>query len=110
MVSLSRSKCAPLSWLAKALWERELSTMTIERPAMMALTKKKMKMYCEYQSGWSFVGARRKSDPSADWCIVEKMTDSTVRATRAFFMTAWSRFQPSHSKSGTVNSRARTDE
>ena len=50
---------------ANALCESVDSTMTIEMPAMIALMKKKMKMKGVYQSGWSFVGARRKSEPSA---------------------------------------------
>ena len=61
-----------------------------------------------YQSGWSFVGASRKSEPSAHWCMVENITESTVSPMSAFFITAWTFFQPSHSKNGTVNSRRST--
>jgi uncharacterized protein YndB with AHSA1/START domain len=39
-----------------------------------------MKMKPLYQSGWSLVGARRNSEPRALWCIVENITESTVRA------------------------------
>ncbi len=77
---------------------------------MIAEMKKKMKMKPEYQSGWSFVGARRNSEPSALWCIVENITDRTVSAMSAFFIVAWSFLQPSHSNSGTVNSRKSTEE
>ncbi len=79
-------------------------------PAMIAVRKKKMKMKGVYQSGWSFVGARRKSEPSALWCMVENITDRTVSAMSVFFMIRWSRVQPSHSKNGTVNSRKSTVE
>jgi hypothetical protein len=40
--------------------------------------------------------------------MVENITESTVSPMSAFFMARWSRFQPSHSKNGTVNSRPST--
>ena len=61
-----------------------LSTMTMQMPAMMALMKKKRKIWLEYQSGWSLPGAMMKSEPSADWCMVENITESTVRPSSAF--------------------------
>ena len=82
--------------------------MTIEMPAMIAEMKKNTKMKGVYQSGWSFVGASRNSEPSALWCIVENITESTVSPMSALRITAWSFFQPSHSKAGTVNSRRST--
>ncbi len=53
---------------------------------------------------------RREEEERAerDWCIVENITESTVSPMRLFFMMPWSFFQPSHSKSGTVNSRKST--
>src|SRR5512146_336118 len=100
--------CCPSNCLWKTLCERVVSKMTMHRPAMIAEMKKKMKMNPEYQSGWSFVGASRKSEPSALWCIVENITERTVSAMSVFFMTPCSFFQPSHSKNGTVNSRKST--
>ena len=105
---MSLSASCPFTWSAKTLCERLDSTTTIEMPAMTAVRKKKMKMNGEYQSGWSFVGARRNSEPSALWCIVENITERTVSAMSAFFMIAWKRAQPIHSKNGSVNSRKST--
>ncbi len=41
--------------------------ITMERPAKMLDTKKRTGMFAEYQSGWIFDGAMRKSAPSPDW-------------------------------------------
>ena len=62
----------------------------------------------EYHSGWSLPGAIRKSAPSEDWWSVDNTTPKAVSP--MVISTARRRrpFQPSHSKSAGVNSRAST--
>src|SRR5512139_1190542 len=43
--------------------------------------KKKTGMKAEYQSGWSFPGAIRNSEPRADWWSVDRITPAIVMAT-----------------------------
>jgi len=43
-----------LIWSPKTFWEMDPSKITIERPAKMEDTKKRMGMNSEYHRGWIF--------------------------------------------------------
>jgi hypothetical protein len=82
--------------------------MVMARPAAMADVKKKTGNSGEYQSGWSFSGTIRYSDPSEDWWRVERITPTMTKGmvTARRIRRGHSRFN--FSKTTGENSRAST--
>ena len=54
-------------------------------PTLTAETKKNTGSRLEYQSGCSFCGMIRNSEPSDDWCSVERSTPASTSGTVILF-------------------------